>query len=82
MSLIFLANILLLFLVTAVNAFQKILNNSKRKPKKIWLDKGSKFYNNSFKIWLNDNNIEMYSTSNKGKFTTAERIIKYLKNIT
>ena len=32
-----------------VNAFQSILNNSKRKPNKIWVDQGSEFYNNHFK---------------------------------
>ena len=32
-----------------VIAFQKILNGSARKPNKIWVDKGSKFYNSSFK---------------------------------
>ena len=31
--------------VSIVNAFQKILNNSKRKPNKIWVDQGSEFYN-------------------------------------
>ena len=31
-----------------VNAFQKILKKSDRKPNKIWVDKGSKFYINSF----------------------------------
>ena len=31
-----------------VNAFQKILKESDRKPNKIWVDKGSEFYNNSF----------------------------------
>ena len=34
--------------VSIVDAFQKILDNSDRKPSKIWVDKGSKFYNNSF----------------------------------
>ena len=34
--------------VSIVNAFQKILNDSARKPTKIWVDKGSEFYNNSF----------------------------------
>ena len=28
---------------TTVNAFQKILSNSKRKPNKIWVDQGSEF---------------------------------------
>ena len=33
-----------------VDVFQKILDKSKRrKPNKIWVDKGSEFYNNSFK---------------------------------
>ena len=38
--------------VTIVNAFQKILKESKRKPNKIWADEKSEFYNNSFKKWL------------------------------
>ena len=34
--------------VSIVDAFQKILDDSNRKPNKIWVDKGSEFYNNSF----------------------------------
>ena len=34
--------------ISIVNAFQKILDDSKRKSNKIWVDKGSEFYNNSF----------------------------------
>ena len=34
---------------TIVNAFQKILDNSTRKPNKTWVDKGSEFYNSYFK---------------------------------
>ena len=30
----------------------KILDDSKRKRNKIWVDEGSEFYNNSFKKWL------------------------------
>ena len=45
--------------VTIVNAFQRIWNNSKRKPNKLWVDKGSKFYNRSIKSWLEKNDIEM-----------------------
>ena len=33
---------------TIVNAFQKFLDYSKRKPNKIWVDQGSEFYNNHF----------------------------------
>ena len=32
-----------------VNDFQSILNDSKRKPNKIWVDQGSEFYNKSLK---------------------------------
>ena len=35
--------------ISIVNTFQSILNKSKRKPNKIWVDKGSEFYNASFK---------------------------------
>ena len=35
--------------VSIVNAFQKVLDDSDRKPNKVWVDKGSEFYNNSFK---------------------------------
>ena len=62
-----------------VNAFKKILKESDRKPNKIWVDKGSEFYNNSFKKWLNNNDIEMYSTHNEGKSVAAERSIRTLK---
>ena len=67
--------------VSIVDAFQKILDDSDRseasgsgerrakdkghKPNKIWVDKGSEFYNNSFKKWLKNNDIEMYSTHNE-----------------
>ena len=63
-----------------VNAFQKILKESNRKPNKIWVDKGSEFYNNSFKKWLQDNDIFMYSTNDKGKSVVVERFIKTIKN--
>ena len=65
--------------VSIVDAFQKILDKSRRKPNKIWVDKGSEFYNNSFKKWLKDNDIEMYSIHNEGKSVVAERFIRTLK---
>ena len=65
--------------VSIVNAFQIILDYSKRKPNNIWLDKESEFYNNSFKKLLKDNDIEMYSTHNEGKSVVAERFIRTLK---
>ena len=32
------------------------------------------------KLWLRDNDIEMHSTHNKGKFVIAEKFIKTLNN--
>ena len=40
----------------------------------------SEFYNNSFKKWLGDNGIEMYSTNNEGKSVVAERFMRTVKN--
>ena len=65
---------------TVVNAFQSILDKSKRKPNKIRVDQISEFYNKNFKKCLKDNDITMYSTHNEGKSVVAERFIRTLKN--
>ena len=65
--------------VSIATAFQSILKQSNRKPNKIWVDKGSEFYNASSKKWLQDNDIVMYSTHNEGKSVVAERFIRTLK---
>ena len=64
--------------ITITNAFQKILNESKRKPNKIWVDKDSEFYNRSMNSWLEK--IDIDSTHNEGKSVIAERFISTLKN--
>ena len=56
--------------ISIFNAFQSILNKSKRKPNKIWVDKDSEFYSASFKKWLQDNDIIIYYEGNN------ERIMK------
>ena len=67
--------------VSIVNAFQKVLDSSKRKPNEIKrADQGSEFHNNVFKTWLKGNDISMYSTYNEGKSVVAERFIKTLKD--
>ena len=66
--------------VSIVNAFQKILDSSKRKPNKTWVDQESEFYNSVFKKFMKDNDISMYSTYNEGKSVFAERYIRTLKN--
>ena len=42
--------------ITITNALQKILDKSNRKPNKIWVDRGSEFYNKSMKSWLEKKN--------------------------
>ena len=72
------------------NAFQKILKESDRrhsqskwrKPNKIWVDNGSEFYNSSFKKWIRDNEMWMYSIHNERKSVVAERFIGTLKTKT
>ena len=59
-----------------VEGFKKISDDSNRKPNKIWVDHGSEFYNNKFKNFLKENDIEMYSTFNEGKSIVAERLLK------
>ena len=66
--------------VSIVNAFQSIFKKSNKKPNKIWVDKGSEFYNRSMKSWLEKNDIKMYSTLNEGKPVVAERFIRTIKN--
>ena len=78
--------------ISIVKAFQIILKQSisrqrakdtsakHLKPNKIWVDKGSGFYNAYFKKWLRDNDIVMYSTHNEGKSVVAERFIRTLKS--
>ena len=62
--------------VSIVNAFQKILDSSKRKRNKIWVDQGSEYCNNVFQKFLKDDDISMYSTYNEGKSVVAERFIR------
>ena len=55
-------------------------NEFNRKQSKIWVDKGSEFYNKSMKSWLKDYDTEMHSTQNEEKSAVAERFIRTLKN--
>jgi len=53
-------------------AFQQIFNKSKRKPKKLWSDEGTEFYNKTFMNFLKNNRITLYSTFNEGKAVAIE----------
>ena len=60
-------------------AFQQIFNKSRQKPKKLWTDDGTEFYNKTFMNFLKNNNIILYSTFNEGKAVVIERINCTLK---
>ena len=66
--------------ISIVNAFNKLIKQSNRKPNKIWVDQGEEFYNNVFEKWVSDNDINMHSTYNERKSVVAERLIRTLKN--
>ena len=66
--------------ISIVNGFNKIIKQSNRKPNKLWVDQGGEFYDNGFEKWLSDNDINMYSTYNKGKSVVAEKFIRTFKN--
>ena len=66
--------------VTIANAFQNILDSSRRKPNEISVDQGSEFYNKCFEKWLEDKDTKVYSTYNEGKSVVAERYVRTLKN--
>ena len=65
--------------ITIVNVFRNIISKG-RKPNKIWVDKGDKFYNKLFKRFLKINKTDMYSSYNEGKSVVAERFIRRLLN--
>ena len=66
--------------ITIKSALQKIFN--KRKPKFLWTDKGTEFYNKQVQDLLNENNIKLYSTNNSEiKSAVVERFNRTFKNM-
>ena len=66
--------------IIITNAFQKILDEWGRKPNKIWVGKGSKFYNIPMESRVEKKWYINVLTHNEEKFVVAERFIKTLKN--
>ena len=64
---------------TITDTFQKLSKTSGRKPKMLWVDQGTEFYNRVFRSWLKDRDIEMYSVHNEGKAVVVERFNRTLK---
>ena len=62
---------------TVSEEFKKLFKE--RKPKYIWSDKGSEFYNKQVKELIKENDIELYSTENDEKSCVVERWIGTMK---
>ena len=50
-----------------LHSFIEIINESKRKPNKSWVDQEKEFNNNFMQKWLDNNYILNYSSHNEGK---------------
>ena len=59
---------------------KKFLDESNRKLNKIWVHKGSEFYNRLMKSSLEKNAIELYSKHNEGKSVVAGGFIRTSNN--
>ena len=62
------------------SAFDEIFKKSKRKPEKLWSDKGSEFISKHFKDFLKTHHITLYHTENEEKSSIVERRNKTMKN--
>ena len=61
-------------------AFDTIFKKSKRKPEKLWTDKGTEFISKHFKDFLKKNKIKLYHTHNEEKSSVVERWNRTMKN--
>ena len=64
---------------TVFHGFIEIVNESKRKPNELWVDRENESYNSLMQKWLKDNDVSMYSIHNEGKSVVSERFIRTLK---
>ena len=62
--------------ITITNVFQKSLDESNRKLNTTWVDEGNEFYNKSMESWLQDTDIEMYSTHNEGNLLLLKDLLE------
>ena len=65
---------------TIVHGLIGIVNESKRKPNKLWVDQGREFCNKLMQKWLDDNDILMNSTYNEDKSVVFEKFVRTLKD--
>ena len=59
--------------------FKKILAESNRKPNKLYVDKGSKFFHKLMKLCLINNDKEKHPTHNERKSVFLKDLLRTLK---
>lgn len=63
------------------NAFENILSQTDRRPKRVESDRGKEFFNQSFKTVLEDIPAEHFSTTSANKACVVERFNRTLKGL-
>ena len=62
-------------------AIKNLIEKEKRKPHKIWSDRGKEFYNTTFLHYLKEQNIQIYSTHSDLKAVFVERFNRTLLDL-
>ena len=66
---------------STTTAFRKLIEKEKRKPQKVWSDRGKEFYNQTFLHYLNEQNIQYYSNNSDLKAVFVERFNRTLLDL-
>ena len=66
---------------STTTAFKSLIEKAKRKPDKIWSDRGKEFYNKTFLDFLKEQNIHIYSTQSDLKAVFVERFNRTLLDL-
>ena len=62
-------------------ALKSLIEKEKRKPQKVWSDRGKEFYNTTFLHYLKEQNIQIYSTNSDLKAVFVERFNRTLLDL-
>ena len=66
---------------STTNAFKSLIEKARRKPDKIWSDRGKEFYKKTFLDFLKQNEIQIYSTNSDLKAVFVERFNRTLLDL-
>ena len=66
---------------STTTALKSLIEKTKRKPDKIWSDRGKEFYNKTFLNFLKEQNIQIYSTNSDLKAVFVERFNRTLLDL-